>query len=402
MFRTNVPLRRCRTAALIALAACGLAAAPAQAQTDGSFPVTFKNDTDGRWKDSQIYLTGIGQTSPGKWAYLKPDGTAAPIDHTMADAPGHLTKNGRNFADMSFTLAEAGNVRIPPRLEGARIYVSVGAPMYFGIAPDDSGWAGPNLNDKGDPNYGTTFDWYELTYAYNQIPFGGNTTQVDQFGLPMTARLQQTSTGYDETRGITLSRKQVYDRFEDSVAKPFRDLAGPDRILAPRTSADFHDRGRYGDYLDPAIDKAWADWRDGFTLTRLHQTFTGKTVGNQLQFTQEGHQGSFKIRKPTSEEVFECSRALAPAGADPEEGVMGAELCAAFNRGVSSDTGDWWKASAYYPRNTLDNDYSGFFHTINMKHRSYGFAYDDINDQSSVTILPNSQPPSRLTIGVGW
>jgi hypothetical protein len=34
--------------------------------------------------------------------------------------------------------------------------------------------------------------------------------------------------------------------------------------------------------------------------------------------------------------------------------------------------------------------------------RSYAFAYDDVNDQSSVRILGNSNPPSRLTLGIGW
>jgi hypothetical protein len=34
----------------------------------------------------------------------------------------------------------------------------------------------------------------------------GNTTQVDQFGLPLTVRLQQASSGYDKKTGITLSR----------------------------------------------------------------------------------------------------------------------------------------------------------------------------------------------------
>ena len=395
-------MRKSLVGALIAAAVCAVAAGPALAQSDGSFPVTFKNDTGGRWKDSQIYVTGIGQTSPGKWAYLKPDGTAAPLDHTMADAPGHLTKNGRNFANMSMTLTQAAGLRIPPRLEGARIYISVAEPMYFGIAPDNSGWATPDINAKGDPNYQTTFDWYELTYAYGQIPFGGNTTQVDQFGLPMTARLQQTSTGYDETRGITLSRKQVFDRYEDSVAKPFRGLVSSDRIVAPRTAEDFQKGGTHADYLDPAIDRAWNAWKDGFTLTRLHQTFRGKVQDGALHFTQDGTTGEFTVQKPTTAQVFQCSGALAPAGAPPQTGVMGAELCAAFNRGVSLDTDDWWKAGSYYPRARLDNDYSAFFHSINMERKAYGFAYDDINDQSSVTILRNSQPPSALTIGVGW
>ena len=384
----------------LALAAGAVGASPAGAQSDGSFPVTFDNETGGRWNDRQIFVTGLGQTSPGQWAYLKPNGTMAPLDHTMADKPGHLTKDGRDYPDMSFTLAEASTVRIPPRVEGGRLYVSVGAPMYIGVSPDDQGWAGPNLRSKSDPNFDTVFDWYEFTYAHGQIPFGGNTTQVDQFGLPMTARLQQRSSDTDKRTGITLSRAQVFNRYADKVAKPFRTLASDERILAPRTAASFDDGGRYGDYLDPAIDQAGAAWGDGFSRTRLNQTFTGRTSGNQLTFRQEGGDAG-TIAKPSSADVFQCSGALAKPGMSPVEGVMGAELCAAFNRGVAATTGDWYKPSAYYDAK-VDNDYAAFFHAINADRRSYAFAYDDVNDQSSVTILPNSEPPTRLTLGIGW
>ncbi|HEY8581992.1 MAG TPA: glycoside hydrolase family 64 protein [Capillimicrobium sp.] len=393
-------MRRPALLLAVTLAACGLGAAPATAQRDGSFPVTFANATDGRWKSSEIFVTGIGQTSPGQWAYLKTDGTMAPLDHTMAAEPGHLTKKGQDFADMSFTLAEASTVRIPPRVEGGRLYVSVGEPMYIGISPDDKGWAGPNLRSKSDPNFDTVFDWYEFTYAHGQIPFGGNTTQVDQFGLPMTSRLEQVSTGYDRRNGITLSRAQVMSRYADKVAKPFRSLMSDERILAPRTAASFEDGGPYGDYLDPAIDRAWRGWQDGFSLTRLNQTFTGKVTGGRLAFKQEGGDAG-SIGKPSSADVFQCSGALAKGGMSPVEGVMGAELCAAFNRGVSGDTGDWYRPSAYYDAK-IDNDYAAFFHGINIGKRSYAFAYDDINDQSSVAILPNADPPSRLTIEIGW
>jgi hypothetical protein len=395
-------LHRWRAAALIALVACGLAAGPAMAQSDGSFAVTFTNDTDGRWQDSQIYITAIGQATPGQWAYLTADGKAAPMDHTMEKAPGHLTKNGKSYANMSVSLAQAGGMRVPPHFTGGRIYISVGEPMYFDLGPNNSP-ALPDLHSSTDPNIKTTFDWYEFTYVFGQVPFGGNTTQVDQFGLPMTARLQQSTTGFDETRGITLSRKQVYDRFEDSVAKPFRSLIEPDRILAPRTSADFANGGKYDEYLDPAIDKAWNDWKDGFRLTRLNQTFTGKVKDGALRFTQDDNPREFAVRKPTSQDVFRCAGTLVIHGDEPpQQGVMGAELCAAFNRGVADDTDDWWKASTYYPAGKRDNDYAAFFHTINKERRSYAFSYDDINDQSSVTILNNSQPPTALTIGVGW
>ena len=44
------------------------------------------------------------------------------------------------------------------------------------------------MNNPADPNIDVYFDWYEFTYQFGVIPFGGNTTQVDMFGFPMTAR----------------------------------------------------------------------------------------------------------------------------------------------------------------------------------------------------------------------
>ena len=82
----------------------------------------------------------LGQAVPGQWSYLKPDGTLAHISHLDATAPGHLTKNGVNYPNMSFTLAQASTVSVPAELEGARMYISVGSPMYIAVSPDDQGW----------------------------------------------------------------------------------------------------------------------------------------------------------------------------------------------------------------------------------------------------------------------
>ncbi|MEU2738297.1 hypothetical protein ABZ656_23740 [Streptomyces sp. NPDC007095] len=43
-----------------------------------------------------------------------------------------------------------------------------------------------------------------------------------------------------------------------------------------------------------------------------------------------------------------------------------------------------------------------FLHTVGLDRRAYAFPYDDINDQSSVQILDNANPPTRLTLGIGW
>ena len=149
------------------------------------------------------------------------------------------------------------------------------------------------------------------------------------------------------------------------------------------------------------IDQTWAHYATNpFTLTRLGQTFTGKVVGTQLQFTKDGT-GPYVLNKPTSADVFECSGALASGGMKPVELEMGAEFCAAFNRGVAMNTADWYRPAAYY-QGGAGNDFSAVFHAVGLGGRAYGFAYDDVNDQSSVKILPNSKSPTRVTIGIGW
>ena len=367
----------------------------------GSFPFVFANNTGGRWANSQIYVTVLGQSSPGQWSYLKADGTTAPINHLEASAPGHLTKNGRNYPNMSFRVDQAPSVRLASRFEGARMYLSLGSPLFIPVSPDDKGWGGPNVNDPGDPNTDVYFDWYEFTYRDGVYSFGGNTTQVDQFGFPMTARIEQTSSGYDQTVGITATRAEVYAKYAASVDPSYTGLASPYRILAPRTSPAFHGTGAQANVLKSVIDQTWAHYATNpFTLTRLGQTFTGKVVGTQLQFTKDGT-GPYVLNKPTSADVFECSGALASGGMKPVELEMGAEFCAAFNRGVSMNTADWYRPAAYY-QGGAGNDFSAVFHAVGLGGRAYGFAYDDVNDQSSVKILPNSKSPTRVTIGIGW
>ena len=72
-----------------------------------------------------------------------------------------------------------------------------------------------------------------------------------------------------------------------------------------------------------------------------------------------------------------------------------------FNRGVTMDTAKWSVPTDYYTSGVY-NDYAKFFHSVSVNGLAYGFAYDDIFDQSSVSILPNDDPPSQVTIAVGW
>lgn len=387
---------------VIAVGACALAPVASAQEARGSFPLRLVNGTHGRWSDRQIYVTVLGIGSSGRWSYLRPDGTMAPLDHAMASAPGHLEKDGRAYPNMSVTLARASTVMLPATIVGARIYVSVGSPMFLAVNADDNGWAGPDLLDPSDPNYDVYFDWYELTYQYGVIPFGGNTTQVDMFGLPLVVRLRQRSSGYDRVTGIRLTRREVYARYWAEVGPMFRSLAGPYRILAPHIAPRFGPGGADGAYLNSEIDAAWSKWADdGFAVSHLGQSFAGRVIGDVLSGTMDGTQ-KFSLAKPTSSDVLGCSGALASPGMSTADLALGAVLCAALNRGVAArPTPLWYRPSAYYTAQP-DNEYAAFFHSIALGHRAYGFPYDDVNDQSSVAILPDANPPSSLTITVGW
>ena len=381
---------------------CAFVALASARGVKGSFPLRLVNETHGRWSDRQIYVTVLGIGGSGRWSYLRPDGTMAPLDHTMASAPGHLEKDGHAYPNMSFTLARASTVMLPATIVGARIYISMGSPMFLAVNADDNGWAGPNLLDPSDPNYDVYFDWYELTYKYGVIPFGGNTTQVDMFGLPLVVRLRQRSSDYDRVTGIRLTRQEVYARYRAEVGREFRSLAGRYRILAPHVAPRFEPGGTDRGYLNSEIDAAWSQWAtNGFAVSHLGQSFTGRVIGDVLSGTMDGTQ-AFSLAKPTSSDVLGCSGSLASPGMSTADLALGAVLCAALSRGVAArPTALWYRPSAYYTAQP-DNEYAGFFHSIAIGHRAYGFPYDDVNDQSSVAILPDANPPSSLIITVGW
>jgi len=371
--------------------------APAAKRAKGRFPVHFVNRTHGKWGDDQVWIYALGMDAAGRWCHVKADGTMLPMDRADENAPGHLTKNGRNYAAYAFPLSRAAGFRMPATITGGRFYVSVGSPMY--IALGDNGWAGPDIRNPSDPNQDVVFDWVEFTWAYGRIPFGGNTTMVDQFGLPLTMRLQNAASGYDRTVGITKSRAEVFSGYEAAVGPAFRTLVGTERITGPGKGT-FAPGQPEQHYFDSAIDQAWSWYATHpFEYHLLLDVFTGGVVDGRLRFYKNGVGPSY-VSKPGSYDVVACTGALA-TGSD-DELQLEAQLCAALNRGVATDTSKWLSAASYYPAG-VRNDYAMYFHQIGLLGRAYAFSYDDVNDQSTVEILTDPMsPPDALTITVGW
>lgn len=377
-----------------------VAVEPASAAT---FPVVFVNNSP--YDSSSVYVTVMGQVSKDHWAWVDQNGTTHAIDHNAADAPGHLVKDGVNYANMSYTLDAASGLRMPPELQGARIYVSVSQPLYIGISQDNTGWTVPDPVDVKNPNYDTVYDWYEFTYQYDGVPFGANTTQVDQFGLPMSFTVDQASSGFSGTRGIAATRSQVFAAYQNSVPAAFQSLVvldshgNPLRIASPRSIQP----GTLAHYLDEPITDFWNKYQSQtFTFTSPGvYTVTGQVnADNKFAYTvtalnPAGVSGSYVMDKPTTAEVFAGN---GPFVGTHEQGAFLAQLNAAFNRGVAASPDQWGNVAAYYPADTKHNSYAQVFHQVGLDGKDYGFPYDDVNNQSSVLILNNSLPPDKLTL----
>ena len=376
----------------------------------GSFPVSFVNNT-AAYEDDDIHVMIMYEATPKMWYWVDRTGVARRIDHNASENPEtRLRKKDLNYAKMSFTLAEARDLVVPPECIGARIYISLGEPLYIGISSNDLGWKTPNPCDTNDPNYSTIYDWYEMTFKNGTVSFGGNTTQVDQFGFPFTFTLKQDSSSFSSTRGINLSRDEVFQKFEQTMPKEFQSLVirndddKPLRLLAPRSWQP----GALANWLKQPIEDFWNKYgKEDFlyerrTLNRLGVllTVTGKVVENQFTYTVT-HPGdpptSHKMDKPTTAQVFSAN---GPFEGTRWQGSFLAELNAAFNRGVAASPSTWQDSTAFYPSGQRWNDWARFFHTCNLDALAYGFPYDDVESQSSVLILGNSDPPTNVTFAL--
>jgi len=202
----------------------------------GFIGTQLRNTTNGKWRDDQIFVAVIGRDPATQvFSWVKPDGTLTAASEADNDGPGHLTKNGQNYPNYFFTLAQAKLLKLP-KMDSGRIFVSIGEPMYIKIlkAADGSiGFAGPNPLNATDPNIDVHYDWYEFTWNDNAIFI--NTTQVDQFSIPLSLDVYGGDKTRHESSGITQTRAQIFA--QSSTTRRFRPSSSWPR---PIRSASWH------------------------------------------------------------------------------------------------------------------------------------------------------------------
>jgi hypothetical protein len=381
----------------------------------GFIGVDLNNNTNGAWADSQIYVTVIGiDPSDGQFAYLTPGG--AVVDFTMNDSASanHLLgPNGQSYGNYSFTLAQSTELMIPT-LISARAYISLGAPLYVQVNGNANGavtgYAGPNPQNPTDPNINTHFDWYEFN---NNNGIFINTTQVDQFGLPLLLDVWGAGGTFHRQAGITESIVQIDSEFAAQVPAQFQPATMSNlRILSP-AKVNMAAGGPYGNYFDSFIAGAWASYATTpFSISVNGRQFTGTSSGPTLTFTEVNPAAAnvgetFVVQQPSTQDILECAGAMATgvsgtsAQQQDENGVqlqLENQVCAATNRGVLLNTANWTNVSEYYAAAPA-NFYSQFWHNHSVGGMAYGFSYDDNNNQSTTI---TTQQPEHMAFGIGW
>jgi beta-galactosidase len=418
----NVVVSNASGSVTSANAALTVNSSPAYTIYPGFIGTDLNNNTHGAWRDDQIYIEILGSNvSTGALSWVNYDGTVTAASLADNAAANSVTgPNGQTYPNYAFTLAQSKHLLKLPPLNGGRIFVSLGAPMYIPIQGGNPlGYAGPNPLNAADPNSNTHYDWYEFDWggAHNAIFI--NTTQVDDFGLPMTLDVWGSGGAFHQQTGIAESIAAIDQEFAAETPAAFQAAQGgvpavsPLRIWAP-AHMTFGAGGVNGNYLDSYVNAIWAQYATSplnVLLNNGSHEYTGTTSGTTFNFTEmnlnngayAGPQ-TYTINKPTTQDLLLCAGSMAYAAGNltaQEVGVtlaLEAQFCAAFNRHVMGNYADWTIVPHYYQAAPA-NYYAAFWHAHSIGGLSYGFAYDDVNNQSSSIV---GASPEHMAFGISY
>lgn len=351
-------------------------------------PLKIINQT----KRANLFVYLVGTTMPlhpeHHWYYLSDfQGNVSPC----------IAVNGET--SYSLPLTEVETTIQMPRLSAVRIYfsfdnklnVSVGS---NGIPSAPAGWV-------PDSNFNTLFDWLETTWEVNatDMTLGGNTTQVDMFGLPFALSL----TGFDANgQPVTVNggfgegglRNKIFQQLKASPA-PWNKLVISDaqsgldhRVMSPYHGMEFKQLFP-NDQLDDYITEVWAKYSTE-TLTAQAEgvAFIGRVNRDGNLVFNDGQGASISFPKPSSFTVYTSGPLPTAAGA--KAGVIQAALQAAFMRSTllrSAHLPDCTAANYY--RDEPVNHYAKTFHQYAAEGGAYAFGFDDVCSRSSFVIVHN-------------
>lgn len=352
----------------------------------------------------------------------------------------------RSCATLVADLASFNGTNMPGLGTGSnafsgRIYISVGQPLLpftplAGVNTNQTtgfpatGYTAPALA-SGTPGSLCLYDWLEFSFDSNQA-LNINTTQVDQFGFPIS----MTATGTGMTGGeqgvLNTSRSTIMTNlaslssslFNSSVGVPTNGVnadAYPAsiytgntlRAVSPKTVATA------GDTFFTSTIAAWySNWTSTpvVTFDASSGYYSGMVSGGVLSFKSgnlasasswnSGGSVQFTNSAITSYDVWQCANSLA-SGSAAQKNVQ-KMIAAAFQRGTMANANyslndtlgvSFSPALSGNYASTPSNTWAQKFHQFNANGLAYGFPYDDVGSlQPTVT---TSSGTTSLSIQVG-
>lgn len=377
--------------------------------------------------DTSYGLSGSAATTnyPQAWANY-----SIPLDRTCATVIADLT---------SFNITNIPGFSTGAAAFSGRIWISVGKPLipFTVFGSPVTGYATPNPA-PGAVGSLCMFDWLEFSYDSNGA-LNINTTQVDQYGFPIS--MEATGAGvtggeqglFNKSRSVILSTLGGLNNslFNSSVAIPTSGVAadtyppgantsGILRALAPANTSG----ATSSTYLATPIANALTNWKSNWLSVTcpsnaLQATYYGLTAsdGTTLNFyTSKSTATSpvFSFNDITTYNVLNCSGTMAGTGVAQTGNLLadlqntGKTILAGFNRGVitatttelSIDLSNYQPplSQNYTSSSIAYNNWAFQFHQLSSNGLAYGFSYDDVGSQQP-TITATTTSSLRIQLG---
>lgn len=397
----------------------------------GQGPIPFTISNTSTFNDNELYVAIVGidyNTGNHVWVNARTSQVlpmSASYNTVTGPTIGGNTGPGQNskYANCFTKLSEIPNKTFTlPQIAGCRVFIAKGQQLYFyffGANGAPSGYTSPNPLNATDPNQGILYEIIELTN--NQYGFFGNPSRVDSYKYPMGLELFGAN-GYQKRVGELKKHADIVAAFKANVPSEFQGCVNntTGEITAPSKTPAFADGtggtsvGTQANYLKSYIDAIWNKYKNEDLIFYAGDAgvFKGRVIGEQLEVV--GQSGGFVGRtgrvqnRPSTQEALEGKGVLDRRLVDGDlDLVVQAQLTAAINRHVVNVTTpnpgqqNWYDASKFYQVNPT-NHYSKFWHLpgISVDNLAYGFAYDDVADQSPS--LHSPQPTKVIATFGGY
>ncbi|MGH3408437.1 MAG: beta-1,3-glucanase family protein, partial [Streptosporangiaceae bacterium] len=166
----------------------------AAATTAATVPFSIQNNTGS--DTVYAFVTGQAIDNGNALMLLQSDGHTPYFPASPADPGSPLS------ADCAIPLNASGGAPATitvPHLAGARLWLSIGAPITFLLNPGPA-LVEPSVTNPSDPNIHLAWDFCEFTF--NQAQLFANLTFVDFASIPLALALTDTSGAQQSAAGL--------------------------------------------------------------------------------------------------------------------------------------------------------------------------------------------------------